>query len=114
MLDGTVRRTPAKPSSQIEGRYYTPPHLLDLYPGVETTFWRACRPCASTGPASGRRSWWKERRREASRSLASRVAACGNGERAGWADVSLWLLLVVIVVGLFLAAWWPGRQGNGE
>jgi len=32
----------------------------------------------------------------------------------GWADVALWLLLVVIVVGLFVAAWWPTRRGNGE
>jgi hypothetical protein len=114
MLDGTVRRTPAKPSSQIEGRYYTLPPPTGPVSGGRDNVLAHVPSVRVQGPASGRRSWWKERRREASRSLASRVAACGNGERAGWADVSLWLLLVVIVVGLFLAAWWPGRQGNGE
>jgi hypothetical protein len=32
----------------------------------------------------------------------------------GWADVALWLLLAVIVLWLFMGAWWPTRQGNGE
>jgi hypothetical protein len=32
----------------------------------------------------------------------------------GWGDVVLGVLLLVIVVGLALAAWWPTRCGNGK
>lgn len=32
----------------------------------------------------------------------------------GWADVALWALLVVIVLGLAVAVWWSTRGGNGR
>jgi hypothetical protein len=33
--------------------------------------------------------------------------------RSGWADVTLWALLVVIVIVLAVAGWWSARDGNG-
>ena len=38
----------------------------------------------------------------------------GGRTRVGWSDVGLWVLLVVIVIGVGVAAWWPTRGGNGK
>jgi hypothetical protein len=34
--------------------------------------------------------------------------------RFGWADVARWLLLVAIVLGLLVAAWWPTQHGDNQ
>jgi hypothetical protein len=38
----------------------------------------------------------------------------GWRRRVGLGNVALGVLLLVIVVGLVLAAWWPTRRGNGK
>ena len=60
---------------------------------------RSLEPCYDAGamvPSTRRDGMWGWRR------------------RVGLGNVALGVLLLVIVVGLVLAAWWPTRRGNGK
>jgi hypothetical protein len=40
------------------------------------------------------------------------VRGWSTSTRFGWADLALWVLLVVIVLALAVAGWWSARDGN--
>jgi len=36
------------------------------------------------------------------------------GRAFGWADIVFWAVLVIVVLLILVAMWWPTRHRNGE